>query len=321
MDNTASAPLVQSPTARYATSLDDRYLLSDGVVYLTGIQALVRTIRDRALGDAGRGLRSASFVAGYEGSPLAGYDMELARRLQLFSDVEVVHRPAVNEELAATAVAGTQLARQAGALRPDGVTGYWYGKSPGLDRASDAVRHANLIGTDPEGGAVALVGDDPAGKSSTYPCSSEAAVADLYLPTLSPADSQDILDYGIHAAHLSRFTGTWSALKIATAVADGASTAIVHPDRVTPTIAELEPSKHRPSARLIGANLAALEHSLLTRRFPRALDYAQANGLNVITETTGDDRIGIVAAGKTYLDVREALTRLGLGDSASLAGG
>ncbi|GAB3565283.1 indolepyruvate ferredoxin oxidoreductase family protein [Amycolatopsis endophytica] len=299
--------------------LDDRYLASDGVVYLTGIQALVRMIRDRALIDDRRGLRSASFVTGYEGSPLAGYDLELARRLELFDDVEVVHRPAVNEELAATAVAGTQLARQAGALRPDGVTGYWYGKSPGLDRASDAIRHANLIGTDPQGGAVALIGDDPAGKSSTYPCSSEAAVADLYLPTLYPADSQEILDYGIHAAHLSRFTGTWSALKITTAVADGASTAVVHPDRVSPTVADLEPSRHRPSAKLIGANLAALEHSLLTRRFPRALDYARANGLDAITETTGADRLGIVAAGKTYLDVREALARLGLGDPATLA--
>ncbi|MCV7200413.1 2-oxoacid ferredoxin oxidoreductase [Mycolicibacterium peregrinum] len=319
MNSGVSHPLAQSVPARHAENLDDRYLLADGTVYLTGIQALVRMIRDRALVDARRGLRSASFVAGYEGSPLAGYDIELARRLTLFGDVEIVHRPAVNEELAATSVAGTQLARQAGSLRPDGVTGYWYGKSPGLDRASDAIRHANLIGTDPAGGAVALIGDDPAGKSSTYPCSSEAAVSDLYLPTLYPADSQDILDFGIHAAHLSRFTGTWSALKITTAVADGASTAVVNPDRINPTIAGLEPSTHRPSAMLIGANLAALEQSLLTRRFPRALDYAQANGLNVITETTADDRIGVIAAGKTYLDVREALERLGLGDSQSLA--
>lgn len=319
MDSTITNTPVQPLSTRGARTLDDRYLLSGGVVYLTGIQALVRMLRDRALVDARRGLRSASFVAGYEGSPLAGYDIELAKRLKLFCDVEIVHRPAVNEELAATAVIGTQLARQAGSLRPDGVTGYWYGKSPGLDRASDAIRHANLIGTDPGGGAVALIGDDPAGKSSTYPCSSEAAVADLYLPTLYPADSQDILDYGIHAAYLSRFTGTWSALKITTAVADGASTAVVHPDRIVPTIADLEPSKHRPSAMLIGANLAALEHSLLTRRFPRALDYARVNGLNVITESTSDDRIGIIAAGKTYLDVREALARLGLGDATSLA--
>lgn len=319
MDSALSHPLAPSMPARHAQNVEDRYLLADGTVYLTGIQALVRMVRDRALVDARRGLRSASFVAGYEGSPLAGYDIELARRLTLFGDVEIVHRPAVNEELAATAVVGTQLARQAGTLRPDGVTGYWYGKSPGLDRASDAIRHANLIGTDPAGGAVALIGDDPAGKSSTYPCSSEAAVSDLYLPTLYPADSQDILDFGIHAAHLSRFTGTWSALKITTAVADGASTAVVNPDRINPTIVGLEPSTHRPSAMLIGANLAALEHSLLTRRFPRALDYAQANDLNVITETTGDDRIGIIAAGKTYVDVREALTRLGLGHPESLA--
>lgn len=319
MDSAVSSPLAHAQSGLRTETLDDRYLAADGVVYLTGIQALVRMIRDRALLDERNGLRSASFVSGYEGSPLAGYDMELARRLKLFSDVEIVHRPAVNEELAATAVIGTQLARQAGTLRPDGVTGYWYGKSPGLDRASDAIRHANLIGTDPKGGAVALIGDDPAGKSSTYPCSSEAAVADLYLPTLYPADSQDILDYGIHAAYLSRFTGTWSALKITTAVADGASTAIVHSERIQPTVAGLEASTHRPSAMLIGTNLAALEHSLLTQRFPRALDYARVNGLNSITQGTNGDRVGIIAAGKTYLDVCEALAQLGLDDPATFA--
>jgi indolepyruvate ferredoxin oxidoreductase len=306
-------PTVANPD-RPAASLDHRFLQLDGEIYLTGIQALVRTLRDRALLDARRNLRSASFVSGYEGSPLAGYDMEIARRQSLLTDVEIVHRPAVNEELAATSVAGTQLAGQIGSLRPDGVTGYWYGKAPGLDRAADAIRHANLIGTDPQGGAVALIGDDPAAKSSTYPCSSEAAVADLYLPTLYPADSQEVLDYATHAAYLSRFTGTWAGLKIVTAVADGASVASVHPDRVAPTFGDIGKSTHRPSAQLIGTNLAALEESLLTRRFPRAVHYARLNGLNTIQGAGTGARIGIIASGKTYLDLREALTRLGVAD-------
>ena len=184
-------------------TLDDRYTLEDGRIYVSGIQALVRTVRDRALLDRQRGLRTGSFISGYEGSPLAGYDMGLARRMRLMDGLSVVHRPAVNEELAATSVMGTQLAAQVGSLNVDGVTGYWYGKGPGLDRASDAIRHANMIGTDPQGGAVAFVGDDPAAKSSSVTCYSEFALADLQVPTLYPADPQEVLDLGIHAAYLS----------------------------------------------------------------------------------------------------------------------
>lgn len=296
-------------------SLDDKYLREEGSIYLTGIQALVRTLRDRALHDSRLGVTTSSFVSGYEGSPLAGYDLEIMRRRKLLADSRVIHQPAVNEELAATSVAGTQLARQAGTLKVDAVTGYWYGKAPGLDRATDAIRHANLIGTDPAGGVVALVGDDPAAKSSTYPCASEAALADLYIPTLYAADSQDILDLSMHAVFLSRFTGLWSALKVATAVADGASTADVHPLRLDPTFGELGTSTHVPSAKLMGANLAALEESQITKRLPRAVEYARVNQLNRTVIQGTSDRIGIIASGKTYLDVRNALTTLGLDDS------
>jgi indolepyruvate ferredoxin oxidoreductase len=310
---------IDSGTQRPVVLLTDRYLNETGTHYLTGVQALVRAIRDRARHDARAGTRTASFVSGYEGSPLAGFDMELARRLPIFGDVDIVHRPAVNEELAATAVLGTQLARQTGSLSHDGVTGYWYGKAPGLDRAADAIRHANLIGTDPAGGAVALIGDDPEAKSSTYPCTSEAAVADLYLPTLYPADSQEALDYAMHAAYLSRFTGTWAGLKVHTVVADGGSVASLDRDRIAPTFGDLGPSRHVPSATLIGPNLASLEESLLGQRFPRAVQYARLNGLNQIVADSPQARIGIVASGKTYLDVREALARLGVDDGDGLA--
>ncbi|MGD6741749.1 indolepyruvate ferredoxin oxidoreductase family protein [Streptomyces sp. BH106] len=292
-------------------SLDDRYTTREGTAYLTGIQALVRMVRDNTLTDRERGLRTGSLVSGYEGSPLAGYDMELARRKPLFEGLDHVHLPAVNEELAATSVMGSQLADQAGSLKVDGVTGYWYGKSPGLDRASDALRHANLVGTHPQGGAVALTGDDPAGKSSSLPCASEYTLADLQMPTLYPADAQDVLELGRHAVEMSRHTGLWSAMKITTAVADGACTATVHPGP-TPTPALLTPGDHRPDAMLAGPNLINLERSQVSQRLPRALAYASAHRLNRVVTRTTDDRIGLVCAGKTYLDVRDALGALGL---------
>ncbi|MFL0578147.1 indolepyruvate ferredoxin oxidoreductase family protein [Dietzia sp. 179-F 9C3 NHS] len=302
-------------------SLEDRYTRDEGTVFLTGIQALARMVRDRARLDRRQNLATGSLISGYEGSPLAGYDLEISRRARTYLDpYDVVHRPALNEELGATSVMGAQLASRAGTLgrgpvsgeQLAGVVGYWYGKAPGLDRATDALRHANLVGTDPNGGAVALVGDDPGAKSSTVPCASEMALADLYMPILYPADSQDILDLGVHAAVMSRVSGLWTSLKISAHVADGSSTAVVHPDRVLPHLGDLGRSPHVPDARLLGATLMELEQNQLTTRIPRALEYARINGINRMVARTADDRIGIVAAGKTYLDVRSALARLGL---------
>jgi indolepyruvate ferredoxin oxidoreductase len=298
-------------------ALTDRYLRQEGTVYLTGVQALVRVLFDLARHDRAQGLSTATFVSGYEGSPLGGYDLEIGRQAGLLGELDVVHRPGLNEELAATAVMGSQIAGETGQLRPDGVSGVWYGKSPGLDRASDALRHANLIGTDPRGGAVVLAGDDPAAKSSTVPCVSEGTLAGLAIPALYPADPQDVLDLGLHAHYLSRFTGLWSGLKITTAVADGAGTVRVHPDRVVPRTGDAGPGTHRPSARLLGPNLVELERSLHAIRLPRALEYARLNPVNRIASSAPGDRVGIIAAGKTYLDVREALTLLGL-DEAGL---
>lgn len=302
-------------------SLDDRYTRDSGTIYLTGIQALVRMVRDRARLDRRLGLHTASFISGYEGSPLAGYDLEIARRRAYLDPFDIVHRPGLNEELGATSVMGSQVAAQVTDLAPladgtrrDGVVGYWYGKAPGLDRATDALRHANLIGTHPDGGAVALVGDDPGAKSSTVPCASEMALADLYMPIFYPADSQDILDLGVHAALMSRVSGLWTSMKISAHVADGSSTALVDPDRVLPVLGDLGRSPHIPSGRLLGANLMELEQNQLTIRLPRAMEYARLNKLNRIVARTTDDRIGIVAAGKTYLDLRESLRLIGIDD-------
>jgi indolepyruvate ferredoxin oxidoreductase len=206
-------------------SLDDKYVRDEGRIYLTGIHALVRMLLERARHDRAAGLDTGIYVSGYEGSPLAGYDLELGRQHELLSRHQMVHRPGLNEELAATAVGGTQIAEGAGHLTRDGIVGVWYGKAPGLDRATDALRHANLMGASARGGAVALVGDDPSAKSSTVPCSSELALADLDMPTFYPADPAEILEHGRHAIELSRAAGVWSAMKIATNVADGSATA------------------------------------------------------------------------------------------------
>jgi indolepyruvate ferredoxin oxidoreductase len=326
-----AAPRTTSMTLR------DRYTDVEGCVQLTGVQALVRLPLDQRRADAAAGLRTGGYVSGYEGSPLAGYDLELLRHRDLLSAHGVVVAPGLNEELALTAVQGTQLAPATGALRDDvadGITGYWYGKAPGLDRATDALRHANLAGTSAHGGALAIVGDDPAAKSSSVPCASEAALADMAVPVLYPADVQDVLDLGRHAVHLSRISGCWVGLKMVTAVADGSGTATVAPDRILPVVPDLEidlgersdgtrssrPFHHEPHAKLLGPRLTPLERDLHRARLVLARRYAAANGLDTIVGR-GPARVGIVAAGKSWFDLRQALTTLGLTDAELVARG
>ncbi|MDH6281077.1 indolepyruvate ferredoxin oxidoreductase family protein [Prescottella agglutinans] len=300
-------------------TLGERYTIDRGRVHLTGIQALARLPLDVRRADMRAGRRTAGFVSGYEGSPLAGYDTELARNAPLLAEHDIVFRPGVNEELAATAVQGTQLAAMQPDKRVDGVTGFWYGKSPGLDRAADAVRHGNLMGTHPDGGVLALVGDDPAAKSSTVPGASEMLLADLGVPILYPSDPQETLDLGLHGVAMSRACGLWVAMKIATNVADGSGTVDLDPDRVRPVLPDPTVDgvayRHEVSAKILQPALGVLERSREGARLEIARRYAAVNGLNRITHRTDDDRIGIVAPGKTYLDLRQALTTLGLDDT------
>ncbi len=318
---------VRPAPRRPAMTLRDRYTDTDGRAQLTGVQALVRLPLDQRRADAAAGLRTGGYVSGYEGSPLAGYDLELLRNRDLLEAHGIVVAPGLNEELALTAVQGTQLAPATGALRDDvadGITGYWYGKAPGLDRATDALRHANLAGTSSHGGALAIVGDDPAAKSSSVPCASEAALADMAVPVLYPADVQDVLDLGRHAVHLSRISGCWVGLKMVTAVADGSGTATVAPDRIVPVLPDLaidgRPFHHEPHAKLLGPRLAPLERDLHRARLVLARRYAAANRLDTIVGD-GPARVGIVAAGKSWLDLRQALTALGLTDDELAARG
>ena len=297
--------------------LADRYELEEGGLYLSGLQALVRILIDQRRLDERNGLATATLVSGYEGSPLAGYDLELQRQGALLEQNAVVFRPAVNEELAADAVQGSQLASASPDRTCDGVVGVWYGKAPGLDRATDALRHGNLGGAHATGGVLVLVGDDSIAKSSTVPSSSELAMAEIGMPVLAPADPQDVLDLGLHGIAMSRFCGLWTGVKLATNVVDGAASVRVGAGRLGFT----EPDRrvggsdftHEVSAHFLQPNLGRLESSLTGERLELARRYAHANHLNVI-EGDRRGRVGVVAAGATYLDVRQALRMIGIGD-------
>lgn len=291
-----------------------RYQATAGRAQLTGIQALARLPIDQHRRDLAAGRDIATFISGYEGSPLAGYDLELGRLRDLLTANGVRHVPGLNEEAAATAVQGSQLVNTLDGATHDGVLGIWYGKAPGLDRATDALRHGNLMGAHPAGGALVLVGDDPAAKSSSVPCSSELALMDLAVPFLYPADSQEVLDLGLHAVELSRASGLWTGLKIVTAVADGSSLVDLGAERPAPVLPPGS-GRHEPTARLLQPTLGPLERDLMTTRLRLAREYCRLNRLNRVEVRGDSDVIGIAAAGRTYRELRAALDRLGLTDA------
>jgi indolepyruvate ferredoxin oxidoreductase len=298
-------------------SLSDRYDLEEGRVFMSGVQALVRVLLDQHRADARAGLITATLVSGYQGSPLAGFDKEVLRLGKRAAEHEIVMRPAVNEELGATAVWGSQLAGTLSGPRFDGVLGVWYGKAPGVDRSADAIRHGNFVGTDPRGGVLALVGDDPACKSSTLPSASASLLAALKVPVLAPGNIQEALDLGRHAISLSRASGLWAALDVLTNVADSAGTVEVGPDRVQPQTPVFEwegaPYVHRPSSHLLAPQSLEMERTMVEARLPLAELYGRLNGLDRVVHD-GGGRLGIIAAGATAHDVRRALADLGFDD-------
>jgi indolepyruvate ferredoxin oxidoreductase len=308
---------VENPRA-YA--LDDRYLADEGRVFLTGIQALARLPLEQLRVDRRAGLNTAALVSGYPGSPLGGYDRAVAEAARLAPDLPVRCRPAMNEEYAASAIMGSQLA----AMQPDclyaGIVGLWYGKAPGVDRATDALRHAVYAGASMHGGAVAIVGDDPAAKSSTIPSSSAGVLADMHLPLLYPGDPAEALYLGRHAIALSRVTGLWSALKIVADVADASGTVDLHPDHVSPVYPLIDGRiyEHFPNGNLLTPRTIDVEQEIYEVRYQLARDYASVNQLNPIAVDPSHAWIGIIASGITYREVREAFTRLGLRSDAEI---
>jgi len=300
--------------ARPGVSLEDKYAAESGLALMSGIQALVRVTLDQRRLDRRRGLDTAVFVSGYPGSPLGGLDQELRRAASHLDPAGVVFQTGLNEELAATAVAGTQLLGQLEGRRHDGVTGIWFGKSPGFDRAADAIRHGTLSGTAPLGGAVAWIGDDPSAKSSTVPSSSEPMCRSLHMPLLAPGTPAEVVSLGLHAVALSRHAGLWCGMKLVADTADGS--AIVNLDGILDAIPQLPAREDvAPPILLAPSNLDA-EHDLMTRRLARAKEYARIAGLNRIAFEPRRPRVAAVAAGMGYQALLRALDGLGVGEDA-----
>ncbi|RIL07943.1 MAG: indolepyruvate ferredoxin oxidoreductase family protein [Proteobacteria bacterium] len=293
--------------------LEHRYTRESGRVYLTGVQALVRLPMEQRRRDRAAGLTTAGFVSGYRGSPLGTYDMALWSARELLERHDVRFEPGVNEDLAATAVWGTQQATLHAGAKVDGVFGIWYGKGPGVDRSCDALKHANYAGTAPRGGVLALCGDDPAARSSSIAHQSEQAFVHCAIPVLNPSSVQEYLDFGLYGFALSRFAGSWVAMKCLTDTVDSARSVDVGADRVriaTPTDFALPPG----GLSIRWANLPLeVERRVHQQRLPAAQAFVRANGLDRTAVSGGArPRLGIVTAGKAYLDVRQALEDLGL---------
>ena len=301
-------------------NLGDRYRTGSGPVMLTGVQAIARALVEQHERDVRAGLRVATFVSGYQGSPLGGVDRMLAAMPDVLGAHDITFVPGLNEELAATSVWGSQAVLPAGNALYDGVVGVWYGKGPGLDRATDAIRHANMYGANPRGGMLLLVGDDPASKSSTVPAVSERSLAALGIPVLFPRNAREIVTMTMHGVALSRASGCVVALKIVADVADGAwsvDSDDVAVDIVVPEIVwDGKPFRYRQRPMAAPAASLDAEADLYGPRAEVVRAYGAANGLDVIEIDPPAATIGIAATGTTFDSVRQALADLGADEFA-----
>lgn len=293
-------------------TLDDKFLLTEGRVFITGIQALLRILLDQHRLDQAAGLNTAGFVSGYRGSPLGGLDQQAKRALKHLQAANIVFQEGVNEDLAATAIWGSQQANLFPSAKYDGVMGMWYGKTPGVDRSGDVFKHANSSGVFPSGGVLAIAGDDLACKSSTIPAQSEFAFQDYEIPLLSPAGVQEVLDYGLFGYALSRYSGLWAGLTALADTMDAGETIDVSLDRhrfVTP--ADFVIPGDGLGIRLKDPPLDK-ERRLRTLKLPAALAFARANGVNRVALASPRPRLGVVCHGQAYRDLLEALSAMGL---------
>ena len=292
-------------------SLEDRFDLTKSPVLLNGTQALVRLMLMQKARDRAAGLNTAGLVTGYRGSPLGAVDMQMARAKKHLAAADVLFQPGLNEDLAATALWGSQQAELRGEGRFDGVFGLWYGKGPGVDRSGDVMRHVNMAGTSRHGGVLMAMGDDHTGESSTVCHQSDWALVDAHMPVISPAGVQEILDFGLYGYALSRFAGVWVGLKTmkdtveATAVVDG------RPDRVS----FVTPDFPMPAGGLnirLGDHWIAQEERLVEHKRYAAEAFAHANGIDRRVHGKAGAKIGLVAAGKNWLDLMSAMATLGI---------
>lgn len=293
-------------------SLDDKYVLKDGRIYVTGTQALVRLALMQRWRDEANGLNTAGFVTGYRGSPLGTVDQAFGQAKKFADAADIRFHPGVNEDLAATSVLGTQQINLHETAKKQGVFSIWYGKGPGVDRSGDAFRHGNLAGTAPHGGVLVLAGDDHTCKSSTTSHQSEFALMDAMIPTLNPAGIQDILDFGLFGWALSRYAGTWVAMKLVADTMDSsASVEVANNGMATVIPADFE----MPAG---GLNIRwpdtpqDMERRLHNFKIPAALAFARANRLDRVALGGARRHLGIVTTGKSYFDVLQALEALGI---------
>ncbi|ASP21521.1 indolepyruvate ferredoxin oxidoreductase [Antarctobacter heliothermus] len=297
--------------SQHQISLSDRFDLEKPTVLLNGTQALVRLMLSQKARDRAAGLNTAGYVTGYRGSPLGAVDLQMRRAEKLLRSSDVTFQEGLNEDLAATAIWGSQQAELRGEGKFDGVFGLWYGKGPGVDRSGDAMRHANMAGTSPHGGVLMAMGDDHTGESSTVLHQSEWALVDAYMPVVSPAGVQEILDYGIYGYALSRFSGLWVGLKTmkdtieATAVVDG------RPDRVQLVTPEFDMPEGGLNIRL-GDTPHAQETRMIDYKRFAAEAFSHANKMDKRVWGKPGAKIGFVAAGKNWLDLQHALALLGV---------
>ena len=299
-----------------SVSLDDKYTLDHGRAFMSGVQALVKLPMLQRQRDALVGKNTAGFISGYRGSPLGGYDQALQKAAPHLKAQNIVFQPGVNEELAATALWGTQQLGFAppGTNKFDGVFGIWYGKGPGVDRCSDVFKHANMAGTTPWGGVIAVAGDDHVAKSSTAAHQSDHIFKACGLPVFFPATVQDILDLGIHAFAMSRFSGVWAGMKTIQEIVESSATTMIDPERVDIVIPEFD----MPPG---GLHIRWPDHALdqearlFDYKWYAALAYIRANRLNHNVIAGPNDRFGLIASGKAFNDTRQALLDLGLDDA------
>jgi indolepyruvate ferredoxin oxidoreductase len=305
-----------SAPALIDVSLDDKYVLDRGRVYITAIQALARLPMMQRQRDLAQGLNTAGFISGYRGSPLGGVDHALWAAEKHLEANHVKFQPGINEDLAATAVWGSQQV----SLNPanyDGVFAMWYGKAPGVDRSMDAVRHGNAAGTSQYGGVLMAVGDDHGAKSSTLPGASDTILAAAMVPVLYPSSVQEYIDFGLLGWAMSRFSGLWVALKCVNETVECAASVTLDPDRVqlkVPT--DYVPPPSGLHIRWPDSPLDQ-EARLINHRLPAAIAYARANGIDRVVMDSPAARFGIATCGKSYLDVRQALDMLGIDDAAA----
>ena len=295
-------------------SLDDKYLSHSGTVYLTGTQALVRLALMQRARDAAAGLDTAGFISGYRGSPIGMFDFQLWKAKPLLEKAQIVFRPGVNEDLAATAVWGTQQVGFFPGAKHDGVFAMWYGKGPGVDRSGDVLKHGTRSGATQHGGVLVIAGDDHPGKSSTICNHSEPLLAALGMPTLYPASVQEILDLGLHGFAMSRFSGSWIGFKTVNETVEMTGTADVDPGRLRIVLPGdfAMPEGGLNARQTFMTDRVADEVLTFSQRLPAVQAYAYANGLDRVVLDSSRRNLGIVAAGKAYLDVRQALESLGI---------